>query len=326
MNLRDVLQPLKGTSGTRLAGCVQPRPAQASTPQGYIWNVLPASWRAARSRASTPQGYIWNFKFDGERLPAACASTPQGYIWNSVVGGRDRARFRASTPQGYIWNRAIWRRSPGHESFNPSRVHLELPHCGLTRSATTLQPLKGTSGTWSASRPVQRPRDCFNPSRVHLERALSHDRPLRKMLQPLKGTSGTAAASAPSARRSRLQPLKGTSGTESSHQRSLAVSHTCFNPSRVHLERRLAQVTLDRQLASTPQGYIWNNVCVNCGERSHELQPLKGTSGTGIQDRLHRQGFVASTPQGYIWNTLDTRAESVSKTLLQPLKGTSGTG
>ena len=274
----------------------------ASTPRGCIWNTTCFRLIKVFPLASTPRGCIWNGRFLRIRGRQECASTPRGCIWNRAHRP-DRHRTRpASTPRGCIWNRSSSNPlSSSITCFNPTRVHLELSRFALvSRTRDRLQPHEGASGTL--------------------------DRPMRtamKTLQPHEGASGTRLVEEVRDERGASTP-RGCIWNSSMGVRPMRDAHAstprgciwnqsrlrrcharqeCFNPTRVHLEPRLAvdcrdellsfnptRVHLERDRSSpvpsrvsgfNPTRVHLERISSSSKRFSGSLQPHEGASGTG---------------------------------------------
>ena len=189
--------------------------------------------------------------FDDQRFnPTRVHLEPSDWVFRGYIGG-------ASTQRGCIWNhvRPIWpiccsELQPNEgasgtgaktsmvrsaSSFNPTRVHLEpFSLFDVNFGDTVLQPNEGASGTPPICRlhpslDASTQRGCiwnscdFGKSDVYAR------------LQPNEGASGTDLREAALQVFNELQPNEGASGTTVLPVVSLAM--TCFNPTRVHLER-----------------------------------------------------------------------------------------
>jgi len=97
-----------------------------------------------------------------------------------------------------------------------------------------------------------------------------------------------------------LQPHKGTS--ETVIPVSTSRLSTCFNPTRVHLERWNETKPPEKATLLQPhKGASGTFRDLHIYNWSKTLQPHKGASGT-VFHPIGVCGFLASTPQGCIWN------------------------
>jgi len=228
------LQPHEGSSGTPDDATDDPDPDPASTPRGFVWNVLDHVVHRRPVDASTPRGFVWNER-DGvtprhlpQLQPHEGSSGTLADLLKATVG-------QASTPRGFVWNTQRSRRRP--------------------RWGRWLQPHEGSSGTVRRAS-LRPPAGRFNPTRVRLEPALSRlTRPREAGFNPTR----VRLERSPNRRRPNPELCFNPTRVRLELVRDgSAVGREVASTPRGFVWNAVPVDEVAPDLASTPRGFVWN--------------------------------------------------------------------